>query len=233
MRDALASGSRVVRAPQDAGERDQHQAHGPGARDGVIVGANPFFQGSFTWRNRVARGAWNFVQALLFRPSPRPLHAWRRLLLRLFGARLGRHSNVYPGAKIWAPWNLETGDFVGIADGAILYNMAPVRLGDYSTVSAGAHLCGGTHDPDSAVFQLVTGPIELGPYSWVCAEAFVGPGVRIPEGAVIGARSVVMRSPEGEWTIYAGVPCRALRPRARRMKEHLQRSGALAPAPKG
>src|ERR1022692_1425384 len=52
------------------------------------------------------RGVWDLVWLLLFRPSPRPLHAWRRFLLRMFGANVERGVRVYPAARIWAPWNL-------------------------------------------------------------------------------------------------------------------------------
>ena len=39
-----------------------------------------------------------------------PFHAWRALVLRLFGAKLGRNCHIYSGAHIWAPWNLEIGN---------------------------------------------------------------------------------------------------------------------------
>ncbi len=39
-------------------------------------------------RNKFARTLWNGVWLLLYRPSPVPLHGWRRFLLRLFGAKI-------------------------------------------------------------------------------------------------------------------------------------------------
>jgi putative colanic acid biosynthesis acetyltransferase WcaF len=167
---------------------------------------DPFTQPSFSLANRFARGVWGIVWLLLFRPSPRPLHAWRRLLLRLFGARLGRHVNVYPGAKVWAPWALRVGNRVGIADGVTLYNMALLTIGDNCVISQGAHLCGGTHDVDSANFQLLAKPITLGNNVWICAEAFVGPGVTIADGCVLGARAVLCKSITNPWTLWAGNP---------------------------
>src|SRR4051812_33859179 len=101
---------------------------------------------SFSLGNRLARVGWGIVYATLFQWSPRPLHAWRALLLRLFGAKLGDGCHIYPKAVIWAPWNLECADQVGIADGAIIYNQARIRLGKRVVISQGAHLCSGTHD---------------------------------------------------------------------------------------
>jgi putative colanic acid biosynthesis acetyltransferase WcaF len=179
----------------------------------IVAGADPTREPSFTLRNRLLRAAWGAVWLLLFRPSPRPLHRWRAALLRLFGARLGRNVHVYPSARIWAPWSLEVGADSGIGERAIVYNMAPITIGHHCTVSQGAHLCAGSHDVDSANFQLIAAPIVLEPYVWVCADAFVGMNVRLAEGAVVGARAVVVRDLAEPWTVYAGNPARRIRTR--------------------
>ncbi|MDS0791859.1 WcaF family extracellular polysaccharide biosynthesis acetyltransferase [Burkholderia pseudomultivorans] len=176
----------------------------------IIQGNDPTVSPSFTLRNRVMRQLWNWTWLLLFRPSPRPCHAWRAALLRLFGARIGEHVHVYPGVRVWAPWNLDIGNRVGVADGVTIYNMDKVVIGDYCVVSQGAHLCGGSHDYQSTNFQLVAAPIVLQSHTWVCAEAFVAPGVTIAAGAVIGARSVVTRSLPDAWAVYAGMPARKI-----------------------
>jgi putative colanic acid biosynthesis acetyltransferase WcaF len=90
--------------------------------------------------------------------------------------------------------------------------MAEVSLGLRAVVSQGVHLCTGSHDHESANFQLFTRPIHIGADAWICAEAFLGPGVSIGEGAVIGARAVVTRD-QPAWMVCAGNPCRPLKPR--------------------
>lgn len=174
----------------------------------LIEGNDPYRGPSFTLSHRLKRQLWNFVQAFFFSISPRPLHRWRAFLLSIFGAEIGRGCHVYPSAKIWAPWNLKLGNFVGIADGVTLYCMDRIEIGDYAVVSQGVHVCGGTHDFNSANFQLVVKPIEIGAHAWICAEAFIHPGVTVPEGAVVGARSVVTKSLEEPWKVYTGNPCR-------------------------
>lgn len=174
----------------------------------IIQGNDPYRQPSFSLNNRLKRLVWNFVYLLLFRLSPRPCHRWRVLLLRLFGARVGLHCHVYSGVKIWAPWNLMLGDNVGIADGVILYSMDRIEIGDYSVISQGSHLCGGTHDYNSENFQLLAKPIVIGKRVWVCAEVFIHPGITVPDGVVIGARSVVNKNIQQPWKVYAGNPCR-------------------------
>ncbi len=174
--------------------------------------SDAFIGPSFSWQNRLARGAWNVVYCVLFRPSPRPSHGWRRFLLRLFGARIGRGCHIYPKAVIWAPWNLECEDEVGVADQVNLYNQAKISLGHRCVVSQGSHLCTGTHNYESPRFELLAYPITIGAQAWGCADCFVGPGVTIGEGAVVGARSVVLKDVP-PWMVCAGHPCKPIKPR--------------------
>lgn len=178
----------------------------------ILENVNPHQGASFSLRNRVQRVCWGAAYNLLFRTSPRPLHAWRAFLLRLFGAKLGIGCHVYPKAKIWAPWNLIMDDHAGMADDVNCYSIAPVTLGKKVVVSQGAHLCTGTHDYESPSFQLYALPITIGDNAWVCAEAFIGPGVMVGEGAVIGARSVVTKNMPA-WMVCAGQPCKPLKRR--------------------
>jgi putative colanic acid biosynthesis acetyltransferase WcaF len=133
-------------------------------------------------------------------------------VLGLFGAKLGRGCHIYPRAIIWAPWNLTADDEAAVADGAIIYNQAPIHLGRRVVISQGAHLCAGTHDYEDATFPLVTKPINIQDHAWVAAEAFIHPGVTIGEGAVIGARAVVTRDMPA-WMVCAGHPCEPIKPR--------------------
>lgn len=136
-------------------------------------------------------------------------------MLRVFGAKIGKNVHVYPSVKIWAPWNLIVGDNVGIADGVILYCMDKIEIGSYSVVSQGAHLCGGSHDFNSKNFQLIAAKIVIESHVWICAGAFVAMGVTVPTGAVIGAHSVVTRSLNDQWSVYAGNPAKKINGRQR------------------
>ncbi len=167
---------------------------------------------SFSLKNRISRMIWGFVAFLFFKPSPRPLHAWRRFLLRCFGAKVGKGVHVYPGVTIWAPWNLELHDECGIGSGAILYSQGKITIGKRTTISQGSHICAGTHDYTISGFPLVTAPITILDNAWVAAEAFIHPGVTIGEGTVIGARSVVTKDMPA-WMVCAGHPCKPLKER--------------------
>ena len=135
--------------------------------------------------------------------------------MRLFGAKIGKGVHIYPGVRIWAPWNLVCGDETGVANGVTLYDQGVISLGRRVVISQGAHLCAGTHDYTLPGFPLVTQPIVVESEAWIAAEAFVHPGVTIGEGAVIGARSVVTKNMPS-WMVCAGHPCKPIKQRVRR-----------------
>lgn len=176
--------------------------------------ADPYLRPAFTLRNRLRRVLWGVVWLLLYRPSPRPMHGWRAMLLRLFGATMGPNCHFYPKARIWAPWNLVCADQVTAADGAEIYNPAPMHFGSHAIVSQDAYLCGATHDYNSSAFPLVAYEMRFGAYCWVCARASVGPGVNVGEGAVLGMSAVATRSLE-PWTVYGGNPATAVKARVK------------------
>jgi putative colanic acid biosynthesis acetyltransferase WcaF len=145
------------------------------------------------------------------------------LLLRCFGAKIGRGAVANPGAWVWAPWNLELGNYACLADGVDCYCVAPIQIGEHAVVSQRAFLCAASHDYTDPAFTLVTGRITVGPRAWVAAEAFVGPGVTVGEGAVVGARAVVFKDVE-PWTVVVGNPAKFLKSRVLREKNELDAS---------
>lgn len=170
------------------------------------------FRSEFPLSHKLLRAAWGVVWAVLFRPSPRICFAWRRGLLRLFGARIGRGVRVYGSARIFYPPNLEMGDHAVLGPDTDCYCVGPVRIGAGAMVSQYAYLCGATHDYRYARLPLVAGAIVIGDKAWVCADAFIGPGVTVGEGAVVGARSGVYKD-VADWTVVAGNPARKIKDR--------------------
>lgn len=161
--------------------------------------------------NKVARVLWHAVWLLFFRPTPQFLGAWRSLLLKLFGARIG-HARLHASVRIWAPWRLRMGHNVYVDRDVYLYNPYGIEIADRVVISIGSFLCTASHDHSITTFPLTGGRITVGSDSWIAAEAFVGPGVTIGEGAVVAARAVVVKDVE-PWTVVGGNPARRIKAR--------------------
>lgn len=171
---------------------------------------------SFSVANKFHRLLWGCVWIVLFRFTPPPLWAWRRFVLRLFGARIGKRTRIYGSVRIWLPANLEMGEGAVLGRGVHCYNQGRITIGPETTVSWDTTLCASTHDFEDPLFPLVTRPIEIGSHAWIGAEAFVGPGVRIGDGAVLGARGVAMQDLES-WKVYTGNPAVMFKARKHRL----------------
>lgn len=158
-----------------------------------------------TFNNRLARLVWQVVRNTLYRFSPTILHGWRRMLLRSFGARIAVGAHPYPGAKIWAPWNLTMEAHSCLANDVDCYSVAAITIGAHATVSQYSYLCAASHDYRDPSMPLIVAPIVIEPHAWVAADVFVGPGVKVGEGSVVGARSTVIHD-VAPWTVVAGSP---------------------------
>ena len=165
------------------------------------------YRNGHSWQNCLGRLAWHAVWLVAFRPSPTPLFAWRRFLLRLFGARMAATAVVYPTARIWAPWNLTMHDHACLGPAVDCFCVAPVVIDSDAIVSVRSFLCTASHDIRQHGRPLTTAPIHIGRGAFVFAEAFIGMGVTIGEGAVVAARAVVVRD-VAPFAIVAGNPAR-------------------------
>ena len=168
----------------------------------------------YTLREKFARLTWAIVQATAFRWSFHSWYGWRRRLLLLFGASLDPTCRIRRTVTVECPWNLSIGVDSSVGDGAILYCLGPVRIGDHSTISQRAHLCAGSHDHRSRRMVLLRPPITIGSDCWIAAEAFVGPGVTVGDGVILGARAVAFKD-LAPWMVSLGNPAQPVAQRSR------------------
>ncbi len=157
---------------------------------------------------------WAIVQSSIFRWSPRPFHAMRANLLRLFGAEIPEPGKVvvFPTVRVVFPWKLSLGPHSMVGPRVALYNLGHIGVRRGANISQDCCLCAGTHDYTRWSMPLVTKPIVIGENVWLGAKVFVGPGVTIGELCVVGACSVVVRDLPSR-TVCAGNPCRVLKER--------------------
>jgi putative colanic acid biosynthesis acetyltransferase WcaF len=168
---------------------------------------------NFRGRSGVAVRLWWMVQATLFRCSPQVMYGFRRWLLRLFGAQIGKGVHVRPSVTVPYPWKLTIGDYSWVGDDAVLYSFAQITIGDNVVISQKSYLCAGTHDYRSPGFDIQAHPIVIEDEAWLAADVFVAPGVTVGKGAVVGSRSSVF-SDLPQMMVCVGCPARPIHPRS-------------------
>ena len=127
------------------------------------------------------------------------------MLLRVFGANIGRGVNVKPGLVVKFPWRLRVGEHSWIGERVWIDNLAQVEIGNHVCVSQGAYFCTGSHDWSLQRFDLITKPITVLDQSWISAGTILGPGVVVGEGAVLALGSTTYGDLDA-WCIYSGNP---------------------------
>ncbi len=155
---------------------------------------------------------WWLVQAIAFPLSLHNFNGFRALLLRLFGAKIGKDVVIRPTARFTYPWKVAIGDYSWIGDDVVLYSIDRITIGSHCVVSQESYLCTGSHDITDSTFRLITAPITIGNGVWIATDCFVAPGVTIGANSVIGARSSVFRNIPLQQIAW-GTPCIPRQPR--------------------
>ena len=161
---------------------------------------------------------WRTLGQLLFRCTVRNWHRPRRVILKLFGARLTPRTKILRTVRIDRPWNLSVGDLTVLGEHAVLRARRPITIGDRCVVSQLVVLTTQRRDHGAGGFPKVAAPITIADDVWIAADTLVLPGARIGAGAVVGARALV----EGElpaWMIATGEPAVPRRPRVLKTPE--------------
>jgi putative colanic acid biosynthesis acetyltransferase WcaF len=180
--------------------------------DQDAVDLAPYTTGEFhRGRPALVELAWLLAQAL-FVSSWLPGSLQRRVLLRLFGASLGKGVVIKPGVRVKFPWRLTVGDHSWIGEDVWIDNLGVVEIGRNCCLSQGAYLCTGSHDWRLQSFDLIVKPIVIDDCVWIAAKARVAPGVKLGAGSVLGLGSVATAD-LAPWTIYSGIPAIAVRKR--------------------
>ncbi len=163
-------------------------------------------------RSALTRTLWYFVNIAFFKNAWMPLSAFKVVLLRWFGAKVGKGVNIKPNVNIKYPWLLSIGDYCWIGEGVWIDNLTWVKIGNNVCVSQGALLLTGNHDYKKYTFDLMTGEIVLEDGVWIGAKALVCPNVVCKSHSVLAAGSVTSKDLQ-PYLIYQGNPAVAVRNR--------------------
>jgi putative colanic acid biosynthesis acetyltransferase WcaF len=155
---------------------------------------------------------WHFLGAPLLRSSMLPISSIKCMVLRLFGAQIGRGVYIKPGVNVKFPWYLQIGDHCWIGEDAWIDNLAPMTIGSHVCISQGTYFCTGNHDWKTKNMKLFRRPIALQDGCWVGAKATICPGVTVGAGAIVAVGSVITKDIP-PYQVWAGNPARYLRER--------------------
>ena len=164
----------------------------------------------FRGRSALVVMIWWAVQQFVFSISPQPAYGFRRWILRVFGANVGKGVLVRPTVRITYPWKVTIGDFSQVGDFVELYSLGAIEIGSNTVISQRSYLCAGTHDFRDQTFPLVSKPIEIGSGCWIAADVFIHPGCKIGDRVIVAARSTVCESIHTTG-IYEGNPARFIK----------------------
>lgn len=167
-------------------------------------------------KSKLLRTIWILVSYLLFKPFVTNAFSWwRRIVLRMFGAKVSGNANIYASVDIWAPWNLEIEDGACIGPHVVCYNQAKIVIKRNVIVSQYSYLCTAGHKTElqnNAETGLIKSPIIIGEGAWIGARAFIGMGVCVGENAIVGANSGVYKDVE-PGMIVGGNPAQIIKKR--------------------
>ena len=119
---------------------------------------------------------------------------FRIIILRFFGATIGKKVKFRSGVKVHIPNNLEIGNFSWIGENSWFINHAKVSIGSNVCISQRSIICSGSHNYKTITLEFAHKPITINDGAWICLDSKVLPGVTIGECSVVSAGEIVRKS---------------------------------------
>lgn len=156
-----------------------------------------------------------------------PFNTLRRTYLRaVYHAEVGHRSYVHSPFRVLGDHRctsaLKLGDHVTVNFDCVIDLRDSVSIGDNTMIGHCSKVYTATHDFDSSTFDLVTLPVSIGSNVVVFPNSLIMPGSTIEDGCVILPGAVFSGS-STPWTVYGGVPARAVSERRPHEPEYRHR----------
>ncbi|MCX6239095.1 MAG: WcaF family extracellular polysaccharide biosynthesis acetyltransferase [Bacteroidia bacterium] len=163
-------------------------------------------------KNITKRILWHFVSALFFQTAFFPVNSLKVLMLKAFGAKIGKNVNIKPFVYFKFPWRLIIGNNVWIGERVWIANEALVRIGNNVCISHETLILSGGHNYKKKYFDVYANPVIIEDGVWLGAQSSVGGGITIGSHAVLTMKSVANNDLE-PYSIYRGNPAIKIRDR--------------------
>ena len=123
---------------------------------------------------------WLIISSVVFRPSlPVMSYRYKTVILRAFGANVGRHVVIKPGVQIKNPSLLDIGSDVWIGENVWIDNVGKITIGDNVCISQGVRMTSGNHNYKQTNFELMIEEIEIQNNCWIGCFCNILPGAQI------------------------------------------------------
>jgi acetyltransferase-like isoleucine patch superfamily enzyme len=156
----------------------------------------------------------NIVFAL---PRYRMFIFFKKLLLLVMGAKIGKRVVIYPGVWVAPGRNLIIEDDVDLAKDVLITTSGGVEIGARTLIGYRTQIISSDHTiPSIGEAFPISGDkhakITIGKDVWIGANCIITSGVKIGDGAVVAGGSVVTKDiPKN--AIYGGIPAKLIRMR--------------------
>jgi putative colanic acid biosynthesis acetyltransferase WcaF len=137
------------------------------------------------------RVIWYLLNYYIFFSSVPIPSVFKRALLRMFGAKVGRGVVIKPRVRIKSPWALTIGEYSWLGEDCWIDNQVGVHIGRHCCVSQGVYICTGSHDYNDVAFRLFGKEVTISDGCWIGARVNVSPGAKLEPMAVIGMGNTI------------------------------------------
>ena len=176
------------------------------------VNLNTFSNKEYKPGSLILRVFWYLVNSFLFKSYILPFSTPKKIILILFGAKIGKNFVIRNNVNIKYPWHLTIGDNCWIGEGVWIDNLYKVDIKNDVCISQGALILSGNHNYKKTSFDLILKPIIIESGVWVGAKSIICQGVILNSHSVICAGSFINNDTE-KYSIYSGNPSKLVRKR--------------------
>lgn len=152
----------------------------------------------------------NHFNNLLFPLIPES-RGWgfKRFMLKLAGAKIGRNVKISSSLKVYGAGTLEVGDNTWIGYQTLIVASSSVVIGANCDIAPRVYIGTGTHlidvNSDHIAAKDISMDVCIGNGCWLCTNSVILPGVKIGEKSVVAAGAVVTKTFNNN-ILIAGVP---------------------------
>ena len=116
---------------------------------------------------------------------------WRKIILKVFGAKIGKGVRLNSRLRVKMPWRLRIGNYCWIGEETWIDNLDLVIISNNVCISQGVYFCTGNHNYKKTTFDLIYKPINIESDVWIGAKSIIAPGKKIGKSSIITMGSLV------------------------------------------